>query len=167
MQQIIQQAQEDNTLIEILAIASPILIGVLTYWFSNKSKKMELLYQNKIPAFNELNRALVDFKKYLHGLIAEEQGNEYSPYYGGGEHSAFEHRGIISEIADVNAIYLNNKSRKALEDLTNNMAGLCNLDAMRVLNQLDTDVSYISSYESQIKRVDEVIEILYKDLNLK
>lgn len=58
-----QAAQNDDSLFKILAIISPfisgIIIGFISNKLSNKSKKMELLYQSKIPAFKEIHKALI------------------------------------------------------------------------------------------------------------
>jgi hypothetical protein len=67
-----------------LAIISPFvsaaLGGLLTYFFTIRGKRYDLLYQSKIPAFNEVSLELTAFRNYCMGRVASYEGNEFSPY---------------------------------------------------------------------------------------
>jgi|GEM_PF-4753299 len=56
-----------------LAVLSPILSGIIvgyvTHKLSNRSKRIEILYQNKTRAFNELNKILIDYRFELEQKI--------------------------------------------------------------------------------------------------
>ena len=52
---------------KILAIVSPFisafLAGVLSYYFTIKSKRFDILYQHKLPVFKEMSAKLIEFRK--------------------------------------------------------------------------------------------------------
>ncbi|MBG6188417.1 hypothetical protein [Flavobacterium sp. CAN_S2] len=75
----------DIDFFKFLAVISPFvsafLTGLLTYYFTLKTKKFDILYQNKIPAFKEITSELIELKKFCLGRVAYFQGNEVSPYW--------------------------------------------------------------------------------------
>ena len=155
-------------LFKILAIISPFvsafLAGLLTYYFTLKTKKFDILYQNKIPAFKEITLKLIELKKFCLGRIAYFQGNEVSPYW---EENlgALEHRTSITEIFEINSIFLSKSSKNSIESLINEMGGLCNAEISLASNDELPGVE--KEYERIAKISEKTINILYSDLNLK
>jgi hypothetical protein len=154
---------------KILSIASPFvsafLAGLLTYYFTLKTKKFDILYQNKIPAFKEMVSKLIGFKKFCNGRIAYFIGNEYSPYYEEGL-GTLEHRSQIAESYDLNSIFLCEKSRVELDNLIDNMGILANVEASIASGNI-IGRGIEEEYERVVELIDTCIDTLYKDLNLK
>ncbi|TRW22399.1 hypothetical protein FMM05_18015 [Flavobacterium zepuense] len=168
-EQAAEATQNNDSTFKILAILSPflsgIIIGFITNKLSNKSKKMELLYQSKIPAFKEIHKALIMYRTYLNSIIAENEGNEFYPQ-SEQTNNSLGHRGIILEAFELNGIYLNKSSKKAIEDLIGNMSILCNIELWQAGGTDSTEINTVAAYEESVSEVDKVIELLYKDLNL-
>ncbi|RKS03196.1 hypothetical protein [Flavobacterium sp. 102] len=153
---------------KVLAVVSPFisafLAGLLTYYFTLKTKKFDILYQNKIPAFKEIALKLIELKKFCLGRSAYYQGNEFSPYW---EENlgALEHRTAVAEIFEINSIFLSKSSKKSIENLISEMSGLCNAEiSIAGTNEIS---GVEKEYERIAKITEETINILYSDLNLK
>lgn len=159
---------QDIDFYKILSILSPFvsasLAGILTYYFTLKTKKFDILYQNKIPAFKEIAATLVDFKKFCWGRTAYFQGNEFSPYY---EDSVgtLEHRTKIAETSEFNSIFLSPDCKQSIDNLLNEMSGLCNAEIAIVSG--DTMPGVEKEYERIALTTENCINKLYNDLNLK
>jgi hypothetical protein len=153
---------------KFLAVISPFvsafLAGLLTYYFTLKTKKFDILYQNKIPAFKEITSELIKLKKFCVGRVAYFQGNEFSPYW---EENlgALAYRTSITEIFENNSIFLSKSSKKSIESLINEMSGLCNAEIILASNDELPEVE--KEYERIAKMTEKLITILYSDLNLK
>lgn len=148
----------------LIPILSATIVGVLTYLFALKSKRIDLLYQNKIPAFKELALKLTEYKNFCLGRVAYLQGNEYSPFWEEGS-GTLHHRTEIANVAAHNAIFLTDHSRKLLYKMLAEMGLSCNIEVALIL---DPDLTIDSKvYEVKANTVDMIIESLYKELNLE
>lgn len=127
-------------LLQILTLSIPILsaliIALITYRFAIKSKKFDLLYASKIPAFKEIAAKLTDFRLSCLGKVAEYKGLEFSPYLV--TSSVLIHRGYIAAVTDANAIFLSKDNREKLTKLMDNMGKLCSLELRLAGNPDDT-----------------------------
>lgn len=155
---------------KILAIVSPfisaILTALVTYRFTIKNKKFDILYQNKIPAFKDVATELINYKKYCLGQAASYQGNEFSPYYDEGE-GTLTHRKKIAEVAEMNVLFLSTKSKVLIGNLINNMSIACNIELYIAAGKESEFPELDKSYEDTASQVDEIIEELYRELRLK
>ncbi|NTE03159.1 hypothetical protein G6M26_41675 [Agrobacterium tumefaciens] len=153
---------------KLLAITSPFisagLAGLITYSFSIKGKRFDLLYQSKIPAFKALSVALINYKNYCLGRTAFYEGNEFSPYFeeGGG---TLDHRSEIAKVVSLNNIYFSHPTRKAMDDLLGTMSGHCNAELYLASGRDMGDLG--SSYFEMSESVENCISLLYKELNFK
>ncbi|PWB21485.1 hypothetical protein [Flavobacterium sp. HTF] len=142
-----------------LAIFSPIIsgiiVGVVTHKLSNRSKRIEILYQNKIRAFNELHKILIDYRFELEPNIYNNPFLERSTDAKG----AVETLSLLNNALVRNNIYLNEESRKSVMDLVTKINFFCNFQKQ--------DFENINPYIDMAVEVKRVIDILYKDLNLK
>jgi len=153
----------------IFTLLSPFIAAFiaarLTYFFTLKSKKFDILYANKIPAFKNINDELIKYKIFCLGRVAFLEGNELSPYWS--EYiGVFEFRKSITKVYEENLIFVSKKSRKAIENLINNQSLLCNIEIQLVDNELDDSIDLKTSYFNAYVEVDELIQILYEELNL-
>lgn len=152
---------------KVLSIISPFisafLAGFLTYSFTLKSKRFDILYQNKIPAFKEIVAKLISFKTFCLGRSAYYEGNEYSPYYER-EIGAFNHRDEIVRTVELNSIFLSANSRKVINDLLNQMSGLFSAEIALAGGQ---DIPGIEKEYGRFAALTEnCIVRLYNELNL-
>lgn len=138
----------------------------LTFFFSLKSKKFDIIYANKIPAFKNINEKLIEYKIFCLGRVAYFEGNELSPYWVE-DIGAFEFRKSITKVYEENSIFVSKKSRSSIEKLINNLSLLCNMEIQIVDNKLDEKIDLKETYNNAYLEVDELIQILYEELNLK
>jgi hypothetical protein len=153
---------------KVLSIASPfisaLLASLLTYYFTLKTKRFDILYENKIPAFKEISIKLIEFKKFCNGRVAYFIGNEYSPYYEANA-GTLHHRTEIAQVSEFNSIFLSTESRSLIEDLLNQMSGLCNAEVAILSGDQMPGIE--KEYERLSKLTENCISKLYSDLNLK
>ena len=138
----------------------------LTFFFSLKSKKFDIIYANKIPAFKNINEKLIEYKIFCLGRVAYFEGNGLSPYWVE-DIGAFELRKSITKVYEENSIFVSKKSRSSIEKLINNLSLLCNMEIQIVDNKLDEKIDLKETYNNAYLEVDELIQILYEELNLK
>lgn len=150
---------ETTELFKWLAIFSPIvsgiILGVVSHKLSNRSKRVEILFQNKIRAFNELHKILINYRFELEPNI---YNNPFLTRSIDAKESV-ETLNLLNNALVHNSIYLNKESRKALMDLTTKINAFCRFRK--------EDFENINPYIDMAVEVNRVIDILYKDLNLK
>jgi hypothetical protein len=142
-----------------LAVLSPILSGIIvgyvTHKLSNRSKRIEILYQNKTRAFNELNKILIDYRFELEQKIYNNPFLERSSDAKG----TVETLSLLNNALVRNTVYLNKGSVKAVMDLVTKINFYCNFQEEEFKN--------INPYLEMAVEIKKVTDILYKDLNLK
>jgi hypothetical protein len=142
-----------------LAVLSPILSGIIvgyvTHKLSNRSKRIEILYQNKTRAFNELNKILIDYRFELEQKIYNNPFLERSSDAKG----TVETLTLLNNALVRNTVYLNKGSVKAVMDLVTKINFYCNFQEEEFKN--------INPYLEMAVEIKKVTDILYKDLNLK
>jgi len=155
----------DNTeLFKWLAVLSPIvsgiIVGIVTNALVNRSKRIELLYQHKIPAFQEIYKILTDYKFELESNVYDSEFLESNPDAKG----SVETVSLLNNASVRNSIYLNKKSRQSIMDLVSKIHSMCSFQLTMVQEDLKLDKSL---YIDMAIEVNKVIDILYKDLNIK
>ena len=155
------------TTIQIIAIISPFvsatLTAFLTFKFTSRSKGLDILYQNKVPAFKQIASNLISFKNFCEGRVAYFQANEFHPFYTDSL-GTLEHRTKIASSLEVNIIFVSKNSRIVVSDFINQMSGLCNAEL--AIAGGDNDTEPISEYERMATLADSAVEVLYTELNL-
>lgn len=159
---------EDLDFFKIASIVSPFisafLAGLITFRYTIKQKKFDLLYANKIPAFKEVVSTLINFKKFCLGRIAYFEGNEFSPYY---EENlgALSHRILISETLDANTVFVSKSSRTKINELVNELSLLCNAEIVLAQGKDFPEVK--DGYEKMLEKSEDCIQYLFKELNIE
>jgi hypothetical protein len=153
--------------IQIVAIISPFvsaaLAAFLTYKFTYRSKRIDILYQNKVPAFKEIAANIISFKNFSEGRVAYFQANEFHPFYTDSL-STLEHRIKIATSLEANVVFVSKNSRIVISDFLNQMSGLCNAElSIAGGNQ---DMQPIFEYERISILAESAVEVLYEELNL-
>ncbi|KGO86278.1 hypothetical protein Q765_11910 [Flavobacterium rivuli WB 3.3-2 = DSM 21788] len=142
-----------------LAIFSPIvsgiIVGIVTHKLSNRSKRIDILYQNKIRAFHEFHKILINYRFELEPSIYNNPFLERSFDAKG----SVETLNILNNAFVSNSIYLNKESTKAVMDLMTKINFFCGFNKH--------DFENINPYLDMAVEVNKVVNILYKDLNLK
>ena len=155
------------TTIQIIAIISPFvsaaLTAFLTFQFTSKSKRLDILYQNKVPAFKEIAANIISFKNFCEGRVAYYQANEFHPFYTDSV-GTLEHRTKIALSLEANVVFVSKDARTVISDFLNQMSGLCN--AKLAIAGGDNDMQPISEYQRMATLGDSAVELLYNELNL-
>lgn len=156
-------AEENDLIFKILAVVSPVVSGALTYFLSQRSKKVEYLYQHRIPAFKEVFKSLVTIKNFAIGEVALQRGSEFSPFFDE-LGSPLELRTILAKSRQENDIFLTKKSRESLNEVDASLGIFCNA----VVGQKNTDGSdeYDIDYQPLLDLVNKAQEIMYNDMDL-
>jgi len=153
---------------QIISLSTPILsvaiVGVTTYLFAIKSKKFDLLYASKIPAFKEIAKTLTEYRSFCLGRVAYYLANEASPYYND-RIGAFAHRLKIITVTDLNAIFLSKSNRDDIFNLIGSISTICSIE-LRIASKSGDTNDYTDVYLKSAKKTEALIEKLYKDLNL-
>lgn len=150
---------DNSELFKWLAIASPIIssviVGIVSHKLSNRSKRIEILYQNKVRAFNELHKILTDYRFELEYDVYNNPFLEKNSDAKG----SLETLSLLNNALVRNSIYLNEKSRKAVMDLVTKINFYCTFKKEEFPN--------INPYIEMAVEIKKVTDVLYKDLNLK
>lgn len=155
------------TAIEIIATISPFvsatLTAFLTYKFTARSKRLDILYENKVPAFKEIAANIIAFKNFCEGRVAYCQGNEFHPFYTDSL-GMLEHRTKIAKSLEANVVFVSKDARVVVTDFLDQMSRLCNAELS--IASGDTDMEQDSEYQRMAILGDSVVELLYNELNL-
>lgn len=155
------------TTIQIIAIVSPfisaIMTAYLTYRFTSRSKGIDILYQNKVPAFKEIASQFISFTNFCDGRVAFYRGNEFHPFYTE-TLGTLEHRTKIATSLETNAIFISKDSRQIAKDFLNQMSGLCNAEI--AIAGGGTNLNAENEYKRMAILADSAVEVLYNELNL-
>lgn len=142
-----------------LAIISPIfsaiVVSIISHKLSNRSKRIEILYQNKVRAFNELHKILIDYRFELEYDIYNNPFLEKNSDAKG----SLETLSLLNNALVRNSIYLNKKSSKAVMDLVTKINFYCTFKKEEFPN--------INPYIEMAVEIKKVMDVLYKDLNIK
>lgn len=136
------------------------------------SKKNDILLAEKVRVFKELQKRLVMFKRYCEASYGDIAGGEFHPRstdlpddY---NKSALVHLTAIHYLVEENFIFLSDHARAILSDFDSKMSLMCSME----LAILDTNYDPLvmkgvpDAYESAIKRIDECLIDLFKDLHM-
>lgn len=142
--------------------ASALLAAFIAFQFASRTKRLDILYQNKVPAFKQVATSIVAFGNFCEGRVAFFLGSEYSPFYeeGGGTLS---HRTQIAKDFSENAVFFSKESRAKLNNFLGEMSLLCNIE---VWLQSENDIDPKGEYERMAKESELIVDMLYKELNL-
>ncbi|MBY8963523.1 hypothetical protein KJK34_12235 [Flavobacterium sp. D11R37] len=159
---------ENSELFKYLALFSPlvsgIVVGLIMNKLSNRSKRLEYFYQHKIPAFKELHQILIRYKIHLDKVISEGYNIDNYPHTGKVESTdSLETAVLLKESLDTNRVYLNKKSRDSLTKLIDELYDIYNIES---LMSFDEDTSN-PAFKEMSNKIENITEILYKDLNLR
>ena len=150
-----------------MAVASPfvsaLLAAFLTYQSTLKTKKFDILYANKIPAFKEVMSSLTAFKIFCEGRVAYFQGNEFSPYYQEGV-GGLAHRTEITTTIDLNSVFISDSSKAKINELLGKLSLLCTAELSLVSGQEIPGIETL--YKDLGTLAKDCIAELYNELNL-
>ena len=158
---------DNDTLFKVLAVVSPFISGGVTYLLTQRAKKSEYLYQNRIPAFKEVLPVLIKIKKYAMGKIALNRGAEFSPYFDE-EGSALMLRTELANISDANEVFLTKKSKHLISNIDGQLGIFCNaeLSFPNIINQPENPDEEIIDYTPLFDVTEKCIAGLYKEVGL-
>jgi hypothetical protein len=149
-----------------------LIASVITYFFTTRAKKQEVLILQRLQAFKAVQKQLALFKAYYFAKLSEIQGNEFAPMVKDLPDDArkpplLQRQSLESVLSD-NAIFLSSASRKSLSELDSSLGLLCNLEldheyeVMNLVNRVES--KYV--YEQLLFQIELCIDRMYKDLKL-
>ena len=154
------EVREFDIMVRAFEIVSGMVGAIITYILAALSRRLELLYHHKIPAFQEIQTLLTDYKLEL-------ESNVYGSDFPGRTPDA---KGSVATVRLLEHAYLRNSKyfskngREAIMDLVGKIDFLCSLELTAVEENLKIERSL---YVEMTIEVSKVIEILYKDLKVK
>lgn len=152
------------TIAIVSAFTSATFVTYFNYKFGVKTKKLDILFTNRLTAFKDISSKIVLFKNFCTGRIAYLNANEYSPFYEEG-FGALHHRTEIANSLQANSIFLSSDSRAIVNDLLGQMSGLCNGEAALALNP-QGDLNLESEYQRMESLAESATEVLYNELGI-
>jgi hypothetical protein len=156
---------DNDTLFKVLAVVSPFVSGYVTYWLTNRSKKSELLYQHRMPAFKEVVGVLVKIRQYAEGKIALERGAEFSPYFDEAG-SALSLRTDLANASAVNEIFLTDKSKRLIQEVDSQLGVFYNAEIWITGRPIEEAEPRIADYLPLHNVVERCLKGLYKEMDL-
>ena len=163
---------------EIYTYLSPFIAAfiasLITYLFTVRAKKHEILMTHKLEAFKAIQKLLSLFKSYYFAKLSEIQGNEFAPMVvdlpDEAQKSPLLQRQALNLVLSGNSIFLSADSRKSLSYLDSSLGFLCNLELNAQIElgtlKLVTEVDTKSAYEQILFQIDECIDKMYEELKL-
>ena len=107
-------------------------LGVLT-------RKHDILLDEKIRVFKELQKSLVSFKRYCEGALGEFSASEFHPRLDSLpdeiEKSTLMHQTSLHYLEQDNYIFLTDRARNALKSLHGQMSLMCSMELAMVGNE--------------------------------
>jgi hypothetical protein len=146
-----------------LAIFSPIFSGIIggiiSHLLSNRSKRLDILYQHKIPAFKEMHKILVEYKLSVDRLVHVSEFLDDTQ-----RTTSINTVNLLNDSFELNGLYFNKKSRQMILSLIGDIHNMCSFE----LAVLQDDYKHTTlPYGNMVVIIDKVIEQLYSDINLK
>jgi hypothetical protein len=142
----------------VSAFTSATLVTYFNYRFAVKTKKLDILYSNRLTAFKNVATKIVSFQNFCTGKLAYSQGNEYSPFYEEG-FGGLHHRTEIANSLQTNAIFLSKDS------LLNQTSGLCNGEAALAVND-NKGLNLDGEYSRMETLSESAVDVLYAELGI-
>jgi len=141
----------------------------ITYYFTLRQKKHELLLQEKLHAFKAIQAYLVSLRRYCEAGIAEVEGGDFNPTFESlpenDPKSALIHSTALQNVIDSNLIFISHSARKALNELIQQVYMLCSME-LAISSDPELKSSSPSGYSATIREVENCINILYSELKL-
>jgi hypothetical protein len=157
---------DNDTLFKVLAVVSPFASGFITYLLTLKSKRKEYQYQNRLPAFKEVQTVLVKIRKECMGKIAFAKGTEFAPYFSN-DGSPSDLRTNLADVRQLNEVFFSSKSKALLDDVDNHLGLMCNAELYRFAapTREESD-KRTPDYEPLLDSVETCLAGMYKEVGI-
>jgi hypothetical protein len=131
------------------------------------SRKRDILLDEKIRVFKDLQYRLVSLKRYLAASAAEHgYGSEFTPRVESlpaeVERSALEHLTALHNLIEENFIFLSYEARELLHDFAGRLSLVCSMEMH--IDRPEVADSAPSTYDRWAQEADRCLEALYLDL---
>lgn len=136
------------------------------------AKKHDILLDERIRVFKDLQKSLVAFKRYCEAALGEFAASEFHPTLDslpeGIEKSTLTHLTSLHYLEQDNFIFLSDRARAVLGDLHDQMSLMCSMELAMFDNpgRKEFMQGVPAAYRSAMKNVDECLTELYKDLQM-
>ena len=153
-------------------LLSALVACFITYKFTIRSKKHDIILQERILAFKTIHKELVFLSRYCHAIVASRKGNEFAPRLEDlsedVKKSALTHWTYLQEIVDENLIFLPSRSKKLIDEIFFCLSILSNIELQLAYSDPPEEVviSAPEAYENAIDKIDLCLENLFNELKL-
>lgn len=153
-----------------LSVLAALMASIATHYFTVRSKRLDILYSERLPAYKAAQSALVSLKKYCRACKHEMLANELAPQIPDlkpdDKNTALQHRIALTHALDDHGIFLSPSSRRAIEAVIG--SGLDSICIFELNEADDSGEEYyhklLTSYEGGIRAVDKCMHILSREL---
>jgi hypothetical protein len=154
------------------ALLAGLIASVITYLFTMRMKKFEILFHERVPAFKEILHKLNSLRRYCEAYAAQgdftPRPRDLSEEDRG---SALIHRLRLRDAVAENYVFLPRASIESLENVDRALNLLCHIEIEGLIkkqidqrNEANTELH--EHYYGVAEIVDKCIEDLYKQLSL-
>ena len=141
----------------------------LTYALAMRQRKQELLIQERLAAFKAIQERLVSIRRYCEAGLGEQGGSDFAARFESlpqsDPRSALLHASALQDVIDKNSIFVSQKGRVALKELTCQLALLCTME-LAIASDPSIKSSSENGYNAGARAVDVCIGALYEELRL-
>lgn len=136
------------------------------------ARKHDILLDEKIRVFKELQKRLVAYKRYCEAALGEFSPSEFHPWLDSLpdeiDKSTLMHQTALHYLEQDNYIFLTDRARKALASLHDKMSIMCSLELAVAGSEVCAEItaSVPGAYMSAMNRTDKCLVELYKDLQM-
>ena len=157
----------ENVFQYLSPLVSAFLASYLTQRLTERGKKKEALFQERLAAFKTLHRRLVAVTRYIDARLADTVGNEFAPGVSGlpadAPASALACTEALRGARDECSVYLTSRSRPSLDDLLSHLS-LARSFELNSPGQADLEAAGPALYASLAAHVDLCIEAVFSEL---
>ena len=147
------------------------LTGIISFYFNVRAKQKEILQQNRISAYREIIKPIIEIEKYCIGRYGRHTGNEFSPFQEIEQRGGITLREDLKEAVLLNKMFLTKKSQKDLQDFDGSLSLLCNAELWMASGPIESEdedplPDYSSIYPSIIEEASRLKTNLFNQLGL-
>ena len=153
-----------------LSVVSALIASLVTYLFTVRTKKHEVLLAQRLPAFKIIQKKLVSIRRYIETELGEQRGYKYilkREYLSDEDRKPLEeHLNELMNIVDENFVFLSKHSRDSVEHTYVWLTILVVDEKTRRKSNKQPDPDIIKLYEATIEKIEDCIEDIYESIKL-
>ena len=97
-----------------------------------------MLMNQTIPMIKEVNDVIIKIKKYCYGKQAQNQGNEFSPYFDE-QSSGLTLRRELADVMESNMLFIKTPTLEVLSEVDGQLSLLCNFEVWKAIAEINNE----------------------------